>query len=116
MSTWTPVNNIPQHSSDQRANGTESKPLLDVVADFDKRCGDLCFALFEVNPMGKELLTMWEQHFFYSPVAMPGMNEHAPYYLDGQNNFIRQIRKWCKSVTKDPASKPAQIVREVNHG
>jgi len=52
----------------------------------------LCHEVFMNTVAGARLLKMWEEKFFYAPVADPAYSHVQCAFNEGNNNFIRRIR------------------------
>jgi hypothetical protein len=73
----------------------------------------LCHEIFFNSPHGHRLLALWEQKYFYGPVADPAVSVDYARFYEGRNNFIRGIRV-CAYAAMQPKD-PTHIKQEIEH-
>ncbi len=73
----------------------------------------LCFEIFMSSDAGKRLLTLWEQKYFYAPVADPNHSVAYARFNEGRNNFIRGMRSAAYAAMS--AKESQTIQKDLNY-
>lgn len=83
-------------SRPSRAKATPAKPLTAeerALTEWNARFSGLCYKIFDQTTDGQEFLQMVEHRHFYAPVANPHESMQVATFKEGQNDFIRRMRK-----------------------
>ncbi len=83
------------------------------LQDWQERVNLLCHKVFFQSNEGHELLKLWEQRYFYAPVADPNVSVDYARFYEGRNNFIRGISACAYQAQKPKIA--TQLNKEMNH-
>lgn len=70
-----------------------------------ERVNQLCYNIYFNTADGKELLQLWQQRYFFSPVALLGKDPSYAFFGEGRNDFIRSISHAAHSFMQNPENK-----------
>lgn len=70
------------------------------LKNWQDEVNSLCHEVFFNTDAGKKLLFLWEQRYFYAPVASPHQSIDFARFNEGRNDHIRSIRAAAYAAMK----------------